>query len=434
MITNVLEKVFIAWCNSPELANDVSARLHALNFNGIVGGGSVTANYVGQQIVMQMQQCTRAIILIKGDGKEIAKNGLNDNLMFEWGYLTARINNPSKIHVFLIDISKDSLPSDLSGIWVDEIKTGSKDLADAADEITEIFKVKSLKEGHTDKFQMIHDYGNLKQYLATYESLPLKSDLELSHLLLHNIETCYYYMEENILESILDNIQPSSEVLRFVIKLAKSNFTLFRETNGLTRHLSFETFLQVKTEIERPFDFSNLDENLNDWINYFNFNRLALLYKMLAANPEMEEEKALYIEKAMQLQSKVHTILDAIREKFTEDKAYTDLYGGYLNRDYYREYMELGDVEKAIDFAKSSAYAFQSFKSEYESHFPRDVYVIKQYEQEYYLSLIEYLKYIDDPIEKKVMEKSIRDFLAKRENEAGRQHSVLNQLKAKFNG
>jgi hypothetical protein len=125
--------------------------------------------------------------------------------------------------------------------------------------------------------------------------------------------------------------------------------------------------------------------------------------------------------------------LDDIREKFTEDNAYADLYSGYLERDYYREYMDLGDVEKAIGFAKNSVYAFQSFKSAYESHFPRDLYVIKQYEQEYYLSLIEYLKYIDDPIEKKVMEKSIRDFLAKKENEAGRQHSVLNQLKAKFN-
>jgi hypothetical protein len=432
MIANVLEKIFITWCGSPELANDVAIRLRALNYNGIVGGGSVTANYVGQQIVMQMQQCTRAIILIKGDGKDVAKNALNDNLMFEWGYLTARINNPSKIHVFLIDMTNDSLPSDLSGTWVDEIKTENDNFASVADEIIQIFRVKSLKESRTDKFQMIHDYGNLKQYLATYDSLPLKSDLELSHLLLHNIETCYYFMEESILESILDSIQPSSEIFSFVIRLAKSNFTLFRETNGLTQHLSFQTFIQIKSELERPFDFSNLDENLNDWINYFNFNRLALLYKMLAVNPEMKDEKTLYIEKAVHLQTKVHSILEAIGEKFTEDRAYANLYSGYNDRDYYREYMELGDVEKAIGFAKRSAYAFQTFKSAYESHFPRDVYVIKQYEQEYYLSLIEYLKYIDDPIEKKIMEKSIRDFLAKREHEAGRQHSVLNQLKAKF--
>jgi len=115
----------------------VSAQLTAFGFIGIVGGGTPTDTYIVTQIFSQINQCTRTIILVQNTHQELP-GVFNNNLMFEWGYLTAKLG-PRKLHIFLIGESTKSLPSDLSGVWASEIKNVDKTLDQIAQEVTVMF-------------------------------------------------------------------------------------------------------------------------------------------------------------------------------------------------------------------------------------------------------------------------------------------------------
>ena len=61
-----IEKVFIVWGGNQPLANIVCDELGKgkAKYSGIVGGGIPTNMFVGTQIISQIEQCSRATILI----------------------------------------------------------------------------------------------------------------------------------------------------------------------------------------------------------------------------------------------------------------------------------------------------------------------------------------------------------------------------------
>jgi len=73
-------------------------------------------------------------------------------------------------------------------------------------------------------------------------------------------------------------------------------------------------------------------------------------------------------------------------------------------------------------------------KKAYFQSYQNDVVLIKHFGKEYYLDCAERLKFIKDPIEKQILEKTIRSFLEKLETDSGKQHIVLNQLRSAFEG
>jgi len=93
--------------------------------------------YIGVQVFSQIQQCTRAIILVENTRPDTT-NPLSGNLMFEWGYLTAKMD-PKKLHVFLLGESKKNLPSDFAGIWVNEINNTGAFVENTMREIVRLF-------------------------------------------------------------------------------------------------------------------------------------------------------------------------------------------------------------------------------------------------------------------------------------------------------
>ena len=125
MARNVTESVFVVWGGNQELAGLVGRKLDSIHFSGVVGGGQPTDLFVGSQVLSQIHQCTRAIILVEDtSGIDLASGyNLSDNLMFEWGYIIGTFP-PSKVHVFLIDLSARDLPSDLAGSWASEVSRG----------------------------------------------------------------------------------------------------------------------------------------------------------------------------------------------------------------------------------------------------------------------------------------------------------------------
>lgn len=116
------KKVFIAWNgdNLP-IAKKVGNLIDKHNFTPIVGGGSSSNRFVGDTVIKQMNQAEIAVIIIERVSIDKTSFKISENVMYEWGYLNAKINDPEKIRIFLINTSIDDLPSDVKGFWVSKI-------------------------------------------------------------------------------------------------------------------------------------------------------------------------------------------------------------------------------------------------------------------------------------------------------------------------
>ncbi|GHV94007.1 hypothetical protein AGMMS50293_03270 [Spirochaetia bacterium] len=423
-----MEKVFIAWGGNQPLAKLVGEEMQKYGYDGIVGGGTPTDTFIGTQIFSQINQCAHAVILVE----KTQGGAFSGNLMFEWGYLTAKIA-PRKLHVFLIGETTKSLPSDLAGVWADEISGDGRAVAEIAAEIASKFFKDASRPVDIPKIEIFGHWNETKRQINSYNNSPLCSEIELAHYLLHSIEVTYYYMEEGELLSLINKITPASNVLEFAIQVVKANIALFEESPGLTKPLSFDTFTELKSVFDTKFDFLNQDENLDLWLKYFCFNRLSILYMLIARNDEFDlEYKKLYFEKSLEYNDTALSILKNIAEKYPQESVYTKLYESYYHRDCYKAYKLIGNIEKASVSIIAAAKAREAFYINFKQRFPNDKYLIKRFGEEYYLACAEQLEFVNDPLEKKILESTIRSFIDKSENESGRQHVVLQQLRSRF--
>ena len=430
-----IEKVFIAWGGNQDIAQMVSKRLIKKGFDGVVGGGTPTDLYIGTQVFAQIHQCTRAIILVENTQPNLS-NSFSSNLMFEWGYLIAKMD-PRKLHVFLIGVQKENLPSDLAGIWAEEVKNKEdKSREQIAVEITDMFFEAASRPIEIDKLKIFHQWRETKRNLSVYSKSPAYSEIECAHHILHSIEVCYGYMEDEEVLALIDKIVPASNALEFTIQMVKAHISLFKESDGLTKQISFDTFSELKSVFERKFDFSTQDRNLHLWCQYFCVNHLGLLYMFITRNDEFDvEHKKIYFEKAVDCHEKSLQILSEIARQYPQEAIYTKLYEGYQYRDLHRIHSIAGsNTEIIYNYISAATKAHEAFYLHYKQRYPNDTYLIKHFGKEYYLDCANRLQYISDPIEKKIAENTIRSFLEKLEKDSGKQHIVLKQLRSVFNG
>jgi len=259
------------------------------------------------------------------------------------------------------------------------------------------------------------------------------SEIECAHYLLHSIEVCYGHMEEDELINLIMKIIPASSALEFVIQIVKSNLALFGESVGLTSQISFDTFSELKSLFERKFDFTNQDKNLHLWIKYFCSGRLGLLYMFIVRDSDFDaKHKDLYFQKSEQcFDDSLQTLIE-IAENYPQEAIYTKLYEGYIYRNLFRLYKSIDDMEKTFHYISLASKTHEAFYLYYKQRYPNDGYLIKHFGKEYYLDCAERLKFIEDPLEKKIIENTIRSFLGKLETDTGKQHVVLNQLRSAF--
>lgn len=434
MARNVTESVFVVWGGNQDLARRVGDKLNAIHFSGVVGGGQPTDLFVGSQVLSQIHQCTRAILLVEDTSGSNLPTGYNlsDNLMFEWGYIIGTFS-PTKVHVFLIDLSVRDLPSDLAGSWASEVSRDGATEDELAEEIVGTFQKDARHQVEVDKFEIMHMWTQVLRYVETYNTMPQSSDVELAHYLLHSMETCYYYMDDERFEELLNAMKPVSSVLEYAVAMVKANLRLFRETDGLQYALPYDGYMELKTFFERSYDISFQDEELHQWFRFIAARRQALLHRTVAENPEFsDEERMTFREETIGLTMSALQILDDIVATYPRQAGYANLYYGYLYRDLYLMNFMLGHDEKARENNILAVRAKESFYLTYKDRYPQDLILIQHLGQEYYLALAEQLDYIEKPVEKMVIRRTINDFLAKLEKDTGRQHVLLTELRARF--
>ena len=113
-----MHNIFIGWGGNQPLAYEIRNILQSGELNIVIGGGSPTDIFVGAQVIDQINQCDKAILLV-----EDYNGHISPNLLFEWGYILAnRSISKHNVQIFMIDKSPRELPSDLLGVWATEVK------------------------------------------------------------------------------------------------------------------------------------------------------------------------------------------------------------------------------------------------------------------------------------------------------------------------
>jgi tetratricopeptide (TPR) repeat protein len=144
------------------------------------------------------------------------------------------------------------------------------------------------------------------------------------------------------------------------------------------------------------------------------------------------EYKSTYFQKAIEYFDESLRTLGEITEQYPQESVYIKLYEGYVYRNLYRLHKAIGDMEKTFHYISAASKSHETFYLYYKQRYPNDGYLIKHFGKEYYLDCAKRLKFVKDPIEKKIVENTIRSFLEKLETDSGRQHVVLKQLRSAF--
>lgn len=424
------ERVFIAWGGNQSLARLVCSGIDHSDYEGIVGGGAVEQLYVGSQVFSQIKKATRAIILVKSNMNNEGKQNLNDNLMFEWGYLVAKLP-PEKIHVFLIDMNTRDLPSDLAGAWAQEIKTGGRAESEIASEIVGIFCDNSKNRRREDKLTVLHNYNVVKEYMLEHNTSPRCSDGDLAYYIFTCIEVAYYLMDEENFKSALYELQPSTNALDVIAMIAKANMTLFEKSRNLQSALTFDDFFELKTFFKPDFDISMQDEELDLWAKMYCTNRQGICHYLVAKSDDLADaDKPFYIKKAIEYQLDAINQLEAILVRYPGNAEFAQLYLGYFYHDIFLCYQLLNDSEEAKKHIDIAVVPREKLFKAYKRRFPEDTVMNSRFSQEYYIALAEQLRFSNDPVEKKAITRTIESYLAKMEDQTQRQHSLIERLKA----
>lgn len=421
------ERVFIAWGGNQNLANLVGKEISLSGYEGIVGGGAVESLYIGSQVFSQIKKTTRAIILVQSSVE--GNFNLNDNLMFEWGYLVAKFP-PDKIHVFLINMNAKDLPSDLAGSWAQEIHAANKTPEEVAKEIAGLFCMNAARQHRMDKFDIVHNYHQIKNFIVRHNTDPQCSDGDLAYYIFHCMEAAYYYMDEKEFFEAVNKLTPISTALEVVSHIAKSNVQLFKYTDNLQKALNFDDYYELKLFFESPIDLSMHDEELDKWVHMITTNRLGLCNFFVAKNDDLtEEEKTVYLRKAIDCFRQSLSILEDIVAAYPNDRNYTFLYEGYFYRDLANVYSMLGDTAEVKKNIAVAVNARKQFFIYYKQRFPHDTLLNNRFAEEYYVALVEHVRYTDDIAEKNTIRRTIGSYLAKLEDENLKQHTLITKLK-----
>jgi len=200
------EVIFIAWGANKQLADAVADALRKQGYSPQVGGDldlRAEDSFLGNQITKQISQAPRAIILAQwpAEGADRRRRNRPDiatvaaqfrpNLMYEFGYLTARLQ-PSCLHLFLIGIRRVDLPSDVLGIRAEEIP--AQGIPEMAAEIVRRFEA-NVKYTSINPVNLFIDWSNWKHRIRRQITNQEAPEHWLGEALLHSIQPAFYMGE-----------------------------------------------------------------------------------------------------------------------------------------------------------------------------------------------------------------------------------------------
>jgi hypothetical protein len=367
---HMTEHVFLAWGRNQQLAMDVSNELRSAGYFPIVGGmqrgASVHSFFVNANVIQQMDNASIAIILVQKiyDSAGKPTQEFRPNLMFEWGYLQRRLRADA-IHVFLIDILRSELPSDLLNAYTHEVAISNPsnpsqiELKDASKRIFNLFS-KDISNIDLDGLEIIQKYDANRVALSEVaQGKRAFNPKEIGYTLLHMIQPSFYRNDLNFIKDCIRDFSRNSTgnfsniivLLEMIVKYYDTWDTINHSSkwSGSGRSSpEYRSFESIASTLQALAGLRNSVYNIFDVI-LNNFSGLAY-FRMFEATREFNylEDAIKYFELAREKCrdfKSIHPANEGFIRKFWES---------YIERNLSRVYSLSNDKMKAEQFGRSA--------------------------------------------------------------------------------
>lgn len=398
-----MSSIFIGWSGNKNLADEVARLINDANVDfAIVGGGQPKDMFIGAQVIDQINRCDIAILLIED------KNGIiSPNLMFEWGYISAKYM-VGNIYAFLINKQSKELPSDLMGSWVYEIQYDreSKSVEACAKEIFKLYDKNSKNFSVKNYFDLINDWKRTYVYLT--DDIP-DSNQALCEYILSGCLAAYYYQDNMLLRQTLNNLKVSSTI-NDVVFFAKSYIDVFIKSENMTKPLSQQDFFNgmqtFETMIARQ---KKLSDDVEMLLDILNFDVYGLSCVLFARNENLDEDtKKFCFEKAKKCFEEDIERLSMFESKFQNNLCLCQMLKSYIYNDFGHLCRDaLNDKQKFLELLAASVEERKHLYQTFVSSYPGNTFLATKLEQEYIIALSEQCNYMQDSILKSMYKNTV---------------------------
>ena len=242
------ESVFIAWGKNEKLASKVEELLGKSGYFPTLGGRDRAANpttfFINANVIHQMDEAAFAIILAQRiyDSRGRPTPEFRPNLMFEWGYLLRRLRADA-IHVFLINLRRSDLPSDVLNAYTTEISFKSAappratHIEAAAQEIVNTF-LRNVVNIDMYGLEIIQHYDLYRSRLSDMTKRERSfNSREAGYYMLHMLQPAFYRDDLNFLAGCLTVfVRMSTGHFTSLAKLITQVIAYYRVTQELDAH------------------------------------------------------------------------------------------------------------------------------------------------------------------------------------------------------
>lgn len=345
------ETVFIAWGGNKELAEAVSELLRDKGYSVEVGGEIDPKSkefYLGSSILQQLDLASRAVIMAQRSPRETRQAKSQDsttefrpNLMFEWGYLIARIRPPYH-HVFLIGIRREELPSNLQGLrGATEIEIADNETMAMAIAGKFLADVTQVPVDPLRAFENWPEWITWIREQATEKEAP--DNTRLAAGLIHTIQPAFYLGETQNFQSIVSEMRGarvSTSELQAARSLANAACEYYKLTFDPRRkpELADVKAIQEALLVPPTEDYDTCE--LTAWIEVIRNDFLGLCYRRMAESTEGDSSCRMYLERALNSFMKARESLNTLAVQANDP--ILKLWKGYVMRNLGRTHSELG--------------------------------------------------------------------------------------------
>ena len=420
-----MSNIFIGWSGNKALADKLADLImNKTGDHAIVGGGQPKDMFIGAQVIDQINRCDTAIILAED------KNGMiSPNLMFEWGYISAKFS-VSNIHAFLLNKQSKDLPSDLMGSWVNEVSYDATSTSEQelGERILALFLQNSKNKTVRNYFDLISDWKRVYTYLTDKTS---NSNQAFCEYILSGCLAAYYYQDNMMLRQALNNLKVPIAV-NVIVQFAKAYVDIFIQSENMSKPLSQQDYFSVmqvfETIINRQKQFSSDVELLLDILNY---DAYSLANSLFLKNEGLDEEtKKFCANKAKECLEKDFELLDLFEKTIKNNECLILLVKSYLYNDIGHLYKDsLSDKTSFLDnLTKSVEYRKQLHQS-FISSYPANIFLGTKLEQEYIIALSEQCNYMENAVLKGMYKNLVISKLKEWEKELVYTSSLTDRIK-----
>lgn len=389
-----MSNVFIGWGGNKTLADKVADLIiNRLGDTAIVGGGQPKDMFIGAQVIDQINRCDTALLLVED------KDGtISPNIMFEWGYISAKFS-VSNIHAFLLNKQSKDLPSDLMGSWVNEVSYDKSELSEneVAEKIVELFIQNSKNVTVRNYFDLISNWKKTYTYLT--DDIP-DSNQAICEYVLSGCLAAYYYQDSRLLQQTINMIKVSPAV-NVMIQFAKSYIDVFIKSENMTKPLAQKDFFSVMQTFEmvvaRNKNFSRDVDSLLDMLSYDAYGLSCILF---LRNDNVDDKTRKFCsDKARDCLEKVLELLADFETTYKNNECLVLLLKSYIYNDMAHLYLKAYNDEETFlqNLSKSVEYRKQLFHV-FTASYPANTFLSTKLEQEYIIALSEQCNYMEDSV------------------------------------